>query len=122
MNMSCEVITVSDLRVKQRRIIKLLHFESVSPNEIHKRLQNLYGESTISVQHFRNWCYYFSSGRSDIKDQLRSGRQTSVHNEETKKKIEELNAENGQATFRKLSAILEISYSMVHEIIHDDLK
>ncbi len=44
MTMSREVLSGSNLQVEQRSTIKLLHFESVCPNEIHECSQNLYGD------------------------------------------------------------------------------
>jgi transposase len=60
--------------MKQRRVIEFLHAENIAPNDIHRRLLNVYGDQTVDVSTVRRWVARFSSGDSDVKDKPRSGR------------------------------------------------
>jgi len=65
----------SDMEVcmKQRCVIEFLHAEKIAPNDIHRRLLNIYGDQTVHVSTVRWWVARFSSGDSDVKDKPRSG-------------------------------------------------
>jgi len=64
-----------EVRMKQRCVIEFLHAEKIAPNDIHRRLLNVYGDQTVDVSTVRRWVVHFSSGDSDVKDKPRSGRQ-----------------------------------------------
>ena len=60
-----------EVRMKQRRVIEFLHAEKIAPNDIHRRLLNVYGDQTVDVSTGGGW---FSSGDSDVKDKPHSRR------------------------------------------------
>jgi hypothetical protein len=63
-----------EVRMKQRCVIEFLHAEKIAPNDIHRRLLNVYGDQTVDVSTVRRWVARFSSGDSDVKDKPRSKR------------------------------------------------
>ena len=71
--MTAEGQSDMEVRLKQRRVIEFLHAENTAPNDIHRRLLNLYGDHTVDVSTVRLWVARFSSGDSDAKDKPRSG-------------------------------------------------
>jgi len=66
----------SDMEVcmKQRCVIEFLHAKKIAPNDIHRRLLNVYGDQIVDVSTVRRWVARFSSGDSDVKDKPSSGR------------------------------------------------
>ena len=62
-----------EVRMKQRCVIEFLHAEKTAPNDIHRRLLNVYGDQTVDVSTARRWVAHFSSGNGDVKDEPRFG-------------------------------------------------
>ena len=68
-------------RLKQRAVTEFLSAENVTPAEIHRRLQAVYGEATVNRTTVNPWAIKFREcepGRANIVDQSRSGRPVSV--------------------------------------------
>jgi hypothetical protein len=55
-----------EVRMKQMCVIEFLHAEKIAPNDIHRRLLNVYGDQTVDTRTVRRWVARFSSG--DSKD------------------------------------------------------
>ena len=70
---SDKMATDMEVRMKQRYVIEFLLAEKIAPNDIHRRLLNVYGDQTVDVITVRRWMARFSSGDSDVKDKPRSG-------------------------------------------------
>jgi len=45
----------SDVWFKQRAVIEFLTVENVPPNEIHRRMQAVYGDQCVDVSTVRRW-------------------------------------------------------------------
>ena len=72
---SDKMVSDMEVRMKQMCVIKFMHAEKkIAPNNIHRRLLNVYGDQTVDVSTVRRWVARFSSGDSDVKDKPRSGR------------------------------------------------
>ncbi len=56
--------------------------------EIYRRIENVYGESMISVQHVRKWNREFKNGCENIVGESRSGRMISVANKMFENKVD----------------------------------
>jgi hypothetical protein len=68
-------------RLKQRAVTEFLSAENVTPAEIHRCLQVVYGEDTVNRITVNRWAIKFrecEQGLANIVDQLRSGRPVSV--------------------------------------------
>ena len=79
-------------RLKQRAVTEFLSAENVTPAEIHRRLQAVYGENTVNRTTV-NRAIKFSEcepGRANIVDQPRSGRLVSMTNDKHQKQFDEL--------------------------------
>ena len=64
-------------RSKQRAVTEFLSPENVTPAEILRRLQAVYGENTVNRTTVNRWAMKVREcepGRANIIDQLRSGR------------------------------------------------
>ena len=58
-----------EVRMKQRCVTEFLHAEKIAPNDIHRRLLNVYGDQTVDVSTVGRWVTRFGSGDSDVKEQ-----------------------------------------------------
>ena len=68
-------------RLKQRAVTEFLIAENVTPAEIHRHLQALYGENTVNGTTVNRWAIKFREcepGCASIVDQPHSGRPVSV--------------------------------------------
>ena len=68
-------------RLKQRAVTEFLSAENVTPAEIHRRLQAVYGEKTVNRTTVNRWAIKFcvcEPGRANNVDQPCSGRPVSV--------------------------------------------
>ena len=63
-----------EVRMKQRCVTEFLHAEKIAPNNINRRLLNVYGDRTVDVSTVGRWVTRFSSVDSDVNDKPRSGR------------------------------------------------
>jgi len=55
-----------EVRMKQRCVIEFVHAEKIAPNDIHRRLLNVYRDQTVGVSTVRQWVAHYSSGDSDV--------------------------------------------------------
>ena len=80
-------------RLKQRAVTEFLSAENVTPAEIHRRLQAVYGENTVNKTTVNRWAIKFCEcepGRANIVDQPCSGKPVSVTGDKHKKQVDEL--------------------------------
>jgi len=69
------------MRLKQRAVTEFLSAEKVTPAEIHRRLQAVYGENTVNRTKGSHWAIKFCEcepGCANIVDQPCSGRPVSM--------------------------------------------
>ena len=97
-----------EVRMKQRCVIEYLHAEKIAPNDIHRRLLNVYGDQTVDVSTVRRWVARFSSGDSDVKDKPRSGRPCTAVTPRNEERLDQLIRANGRITTRELCTELNI--------------
>ena len=80
-------------KLKQRAVTEFLSAENVTPAQIHRRLQSVYGENTVNRTTVNRWAIQFrecESGRANIVDQPRSGRPVSATDDKHQKQVDEL--------------------------------
>ena len=80
-------------RLKQRAVTEFLSAENVTPDEIHRCLQAVYGEVTVNRTAVNRWAIKSREcepGRANIVDQPRSGRPVSVTDDKHQKQAAEL--------------------------------
>ena len=69
MRQSDTMTSDTEVRIKLRCIIELLHVEKkIAPTDIHQCLLNVYEEQTVDVSMMRWRMMHFSSGNRDMKD------------------------------------------------------
>jgi transposase len=55
-------------------VIKFLSAKNVRPTEIYRQVCEVCGENAMSDRMVRRWCRMFSEGRTNVHDDVRSGR------------------------------------------------
>ena len=107
-------------RLKQRAVTEFLSAENVTPAEIHRNLQALYGENTVNRTAVNPWATKFREcelGRANIVDQSRSGRPVSVTDDKHQKQLEELINHDRRITQKQIAGRLGMSKERVGYII-----
>lgn len=117
-----EVPVVAPARCELRSVIKFLHAKKIPPIEIHRQLEEVYGEKCMDVKNVRKWCREFSAGRLNVHDEERSGRPS--HSDETVRKVEELVLEDRRLTLNELTEKLQevCSRDSIHSILVNNLQ
>jgi len=106
-----------EVRMKQRCVIELLHVQKIAPNDIHRRLLNVYGDQTVDVSTVRQWVAHFSSGDSDVKDEPRSGRPCTAVTPRNKERLHQLIRTNRRITTRELCTELNIGCNTLEGMV-----
>jgi hypothetical protein len=99
-------------RLKQRAVTEFLSAENITPSEIHRRLQAMYGENTVNRTTVNCWAIKFHEcepGRANIVDQPRSGRLVSVTDDEHQKQVDELIKHDCRITQKQIAGRLGMS-------------
>jgi len=100
-----------EVHMKQRCVIEFLHAEKIAPNDIHRRLLNVYGDQTVNVSTVRRWVARFSSGDSDVKDKPRSGWLRTAVTPQNEEHLDQLIHVNWWIVTRELCTELNIGCS-----------
>jgi len=106
-----------EVRMKERRVIEFLHAEKIAPNDIHRRLLNVYGYQTVDVSTVRRWVACFSSGDSDVKDKPRSGRPCTAVTPRNEERLDQLIHVNRRITTRELFTELNIGCNALEAMV-----
>ncbi|CAF4888914.1 unnamed protein product [Pieris macdunnoughi] len=117
-----ELPVVAPARCELRSVIKFLHAKKIPPIEIHRQLEEVYGEKCMDVKNVRKWCREFTAGRLNVHDEERSGRPS--HSDETVRKVEELVLKDRRLTLNELAEKLQdvCSRDSIHSILVNNLQ
>jgi len=108
------------MRLKQRAVTEFLSAENVTPAEIHRRLQDVYGENIVNRSTVNRWAIKFREcerGRTNIVDQPSSGRPVSVTDDKHQKQVDELIKHDRRITQKHIVGRLGMSKEGVGYII-----
>ena len=89
----------------------LLYYSRKGHNAVQawEKLYDVYGEKSLPKRHCQNWFTRLRSGDFDLKDALRSGHPTEVHDDKIKAMIEN----NRRSTTQEIAEKLNISHTCV---------
>jgi len=108
------------MRLKQRAVTEFLSAENITPAEIHRCLQAVFGENTVNRTTVNRSAIKFREceiGRADIVDQPPSGRPVSMTDDKHKKQVDELIKHDCHITQKQIAGRLEMSKERVGYII-----
>jgi transposase len=60
-------------KVEYRVVIKFFVKEGLTPNEIHSKFVNVYGDSSSTFSTIKKWAAKFKHGHTGLEDDLREG-------------------------------------------------
>jgi hypothetical protein len=76
------VVSIQNLvKCEVRAVIRFLHAKGETAAEIHHQLVSVHSEDVLNRQSVAKWCREFEAGRSDVHDEIRSGRSSAVTDE-----------------------------------------
>jgi len=107
-------------RLKHCVVTEFLSVENVTPAEIHRRLQAVYGEDTVNRTTVNRWAIKFCEcepGCANIVDQPCSGRLVSVTDDKHQKQVDELIKHDCRITQKQIVGMLGMSKERVGYII-----
>jgi len=113
----CKMASDMEVHMKQRCVIEFLHAEKIAPNDIHRRLLNVYGDQTVDVSTVRRWVACFSSGNSDVKDKPRSGRPCTAVTPRNEERLDQLIRVNRRIMTRELCTELNIGCNALETMV-----
>ena len=64
-------------KCEARSVIRFLNAKGECPAEIHKQIVAVYG-NVMNWQNVMKWCREFSEGRTDVREEQRSGRSSLI--------------------------------------------
>jgi transposase len=114
---SDKITSAMEVRMKQICVIEVLHAGNIAPNDIHRRLLNVYGDQTVDVSTVRRCVARFSSGDSDVKDKPRSGRPCTAVTPQNEERLDQLIRANRLITARELCTELNIGVSALETMV-----
>jgi transposase len=104
-----------------RSVIKYLFVKELSGKEIFADMVKTLGDQCPSYATIKNWFAEFKRGRSDVKDEHRSGRPISVTTPGDIDSVHDMILENRRIGLTRIAETLHISYECVFHIVHHDL-
>ncbi len=110
------------VRGEQRVTLKFLCRSGASPIECWCKLQEVWGDRTMSKTQFRVWHKRFKDGNDGVSDRPRSGRLRSARTEDNVDMIRGMIEDDGALSITKISSRTGISHPIVHRILRQDLK
>lgn len=104
---------------KQRAVIEFLTKEGCRPSDIHRRLQNVYGDDTIDKSNVHRWMKKFKEGETSIEDKPRSGRPSTATTDTNRQRVDELIRADRRVTIRELAAQLDCGHNAIQKMVED---
>ena len=108
-----------DSKHKQRSIIEFLTKEGCSPCDIHRRLQNVYGDDTIDKSNVLRWMKKFEVEKTSIEDKPRSGRPSTATTDNNRQRVDQLIRACTRVTIPELAAQLDVGHNAIRQIVDD---
>ena len=106
------------MEIEFRAIIHFFFLRNESNTNIHRFINETYGENSIGLSTVKRWTKFFKEGKMDLEDRIRSGR---PRNKELIKKVAALVEKNSSLSFKKIAVRLGCSQTTVKKILTMDL-
>ena len=107
--------------IEFRAVIKFLTKEGAKAKEIHRRMADVYGDSSPKYSTVAKWSAEFKCGRDSLEDDPRPGRPADVISQEMFDRVERLMLNSCRIKVAKLASECGISNGSVYTIIHEHL-
>ena len=107
--------------IEFRAVIKFLTKEGAKAKEIHRRMADVYGDSSPKYSTVAKWSAELKLGRDSLEDDPRPGLPADVISQEMIDRVERLVLNNRRIKVAKLASECGISNGSVYTIIHEHL-
>ena len=107
--------------IKFKAVIEFLAKEVAKAKEIHRRMADVYGDSSLKYSTVAKWSAEFKRGRDSFEDDPRPGRPADVISQEMIDRFERLVINNRRIKVAELASECGISNGSVYTIIHEHL-
>ena len=107
--------------IEFRAVIKFLTKEGAKAKENHRRMADVYGDSSPKYSTVAKWSAEFKRGRDSLEDDPRPGRPVDVISQEMIDRVERLVLNNRRIKVAELASEYGISNGSVYTIIHEHL-
>jgi predicted DNA-binding transcriptional regulator len=107
--------------IEHRAVIKFFTRKGLNATEISKELDNVYKDSAPSYRTVAKWVAEFKDPERGFEDAPRSDRPSTAVTDENIQAVERLVMRDRQISVRRVADQLDISKTIVHEILNDYL-
>ena len=107
--------------IEFRAVIKFLTKEGAKAKDIHRRMADVYGDSSPKYSTVAKWSAEFKRGRDSLEDDPRPGHPADVISQEMIDRVERLVLTNCRIKVAELASECGISNGSVYTIIHERL-
>ena len=107
--------------IEFRAVIKFLNKEDAEAKEIHRRMADVYGDSSPKYSTVAKWSVEFKRGRDSLEDDPRPGRPVDIISQEMIDRVERLVLNNRRIKVAELASESGISNGSIYTIIHEHL-
>jgi histone-lysine N-methyltransferase SETMAR len=108
-------------KIEYRAVIKVFVKEGLTPNEIHWKFINIYGDSSPSFSTTKKWAAEFKRGRTSFEDDPREGRPKSATTPEIIEQMHDMVLDDRRIKVREIAETIGISKERVRYILHEEL-
>jgi len=108
-------------KIEYRVVIKFFVKEGLTPNEIHLKFINVYGDSSPSFSTIKKWAAEFKRDRTSLEDDPREGRPKSATTPEIIEQVHDMVLDDRWMKVRKTAETIGISKERVEYILHKEL-
>jgi histone-lysine N-methyltransferase SETMAR len=108
-------------KIEYRAVIKFFVKEGLTPNEIHSKFIDVYGDSSPSFSTIKKWAAEFKRGRTSLEDDPCEGRPKSATTPEIIEQVYDLLLDDGRIKVREIAETIGISKERVGYILLEEL-
>jgi len=91
-------------------------------DETYEILQAAFGESCLSRSKTFEWYFHFERGRRSFEVDLRPGRLSTYHSEETVPRVREIIRADRRPTIREDTEEVTIAFDMCQNVLTEDMR
>jgi transposase len=90
-------------KIEHCAVIKFFIKVGLTPNEIHSKFVNVYGDSSLSFSTIKKWAAVYKRGRTSLEDDSREGRPKSATTPEIIEQVQDMVLDDRRMKVREIS-------------------
>jgi histone-lysine N-methyltransferase SETMAR len=108
-------------KIEYRAVMKFFVKEGLTPNEIHSKFIDVYGDSSPSFSTIKKWAAEFKHGRTSLEDNPREERPKSATTPEIIEQVHDMVLDDQRIKVREIAETIGISKGSVEYILREEL-